>query len=174
MKSLTEPSTEKCPCLQRGKHLTTHPMSKSPKEGKLWANSKDSICFAFTFQTYRLGAEGNSPGRGASRAAGGGGHRWGREPGFWRVGPGRGRPERGERFDPRKRTDGGNRLPTERERQEAGPKPHASWWRTDTILATSAGRRKGRGNEWDPSPSAGSELRGQGPSSLSPETEQDA
>lgn len=30
----------------------------------------------------------------------------------------------------------------ERERQEACPRPHASWWRTDTTRLTSAGRRK--------------------------------
>lgn len=80
----------------------------------------------------------------------------------------------GERFDLRKRTEGGNRLATERERQEAGPRPHASWWRTDTILATRAGSWKGRGNEWDPSGSAGRKLSWEGPSSLRPETERDA
>ena len=84
------------------------------------------------------------------------------------------RPQWGERFDLRKRAGGGDRLTIERQRQAACPRPHASWWRTDTTRLTSAGRRKRRGNERHPSASADCELRGEGLSSLRLQTERDA
>lgn len=64
-------------------------------------------------------------------------------------------------------------MTTERERQEARTRDHTSCWRIDTILAAKAGRKKGRGNEWDPLGSAGRELSWEGPSSLRSETERD-
>lgn len=58
-------------------------MFKFLKEGKLWVNFKDFICFVFIFQIYWLGVEGNFFGWGVFWVVGGGGYCWGCEFGFW-------------------------------------------------------------------------------------------